>query len=476
MNILDLLIKEKKVAGIEISDSVVRIVFFKPQAKKRGSPSGAHEELVLIEEPIAGNIIASGVVIDRELLGKTLKALWEKANLGTIYAIVSIPDEKIYSHIFSFPKPVEGTRLTEAMRLAIGFQLPMKTEDIYLDWERTSGTTLLNEVLLSTIPRTVAQGYIEALDLAGIKTLALESHLASIARAIQTEPEKMFLFTEKTPDGATIFALKDRVLRFSRTLPQVFVPEASVPNEVRKVKLALESELKSPIVETSLLDAKIREDYAALGQFSEPKAKWLVALGAAIRGRIPEDEDNLISLLPVGTEEAYAYQKATTFITFVRNLIVGISIFFTLAFFAAYFLVLTLSQNAERAISALSATPTSPELLAREEWVGHLNALTGTTRALLAEMPIWSILIEELIARTPDTITISGLLAPTIEGKMALTGVAQDRASLNDFKKKLQESPLLTEVELPLTNLEQKEKIPFSLSFRVLDPTVLLFK
>ncbi|MEK7569143.1 MAG: hypothetical protein AAB497_03450, partial [Patescibacteria group bacterium] len=80
MNFLNLLTKEKLVAGIEISDSVIRIAFFRAQNKKyknerrveqttdnkqqttdgvRGQKEQVErrvsEELVLIEEPIAAN-------------------------------------------------------------------------------------------------------------------------------------------------------------------------------------------------------------------------------------------------------------------------------------------------------------------------------------------------------------------------------------------------------------------------------------
>ncbi|OIP65422.1 MAG: hypothetical protein COV32_02565 [Candidatus Yonathbacteria bacterium CG10_big_fil_rev_8_21_14_0_10_43_136] len=70
MNLLNLLTKEKRVAGIEISDSVVRIALFRPNGSKKGrasihlvtldkpqtettTPAEAHEpddELILIEE------------------------------------------------------------------------------------------------------------------------------------------------------------------------------------------------------------------------------------------------------------------------------------------------------------------------------------------------------------------------------------------------------------------------------------------
>lgn len=488
MNILNLLTKEKLVAGIEISDSVVRVAFFRPQKKKGGGNAREkkdkntqreqkeQEELILIEEPIAANIIADGVVVDMNLLGKTLRTIWAKAKLDTDYAVVAIPDDKIYSRIFSFPKTVEGARLTEAMRLAIGFQLPIKTEESYLDWERTGGTPSTNEILLSTVPRTVVQGYITALELAGIKTLALESHLASIARAVKLPAGRTTLFSKKTPDGATIFALKDGILRFSRTLPLDFVPENQIHSETIRVKEALETIIKESVEEKELADAAIRDEYAGRSELTEPKSKWLVALGAAIRGKIPEGADNLVSLLPVGTEEAYAYQKAMTFVTLVRNMTIGVSVFFIVAFLVAYIFMLSLLQNANRTVSTLSTSPASPNLIAQESQIERVNALTETTTLLLAETPLWSAVLTELAGRAIDGVVISNFSAGSIANTMTISGTARDRTTLNQFKKSLQDSTMLADVGLPITNLAQRENIPFSISFRIKDPSTVYYK
>lgn len=485
MNLLNLLTKEKRVAGIEISDSVIRIAFFRSQKKgpaikqvahiEQGEPRG-QDELILVEEPIASNIIADGIVVDIDLLGKTLRGIWEKAKLGTDYAIVAIPDDKIYSRIFSFPKSVDGTRLTEAMRLAIGFQLPIKTEDMYLDWERTVGTTGTNEILLSTIPRTVAHGYVEALEKAGIKTLALESHLASIARSVKLTPGETTLFSKKTPDGATLFALKDGILRFSRTLPLRFISEDQIPDEIKKLKSAFTADVKGEIVEQELANATIRDEYAERAEITTPKSKWLVAIGAAIRGKIPEGEDNLVSLLPIGTEEAYAYQRATTFAILMRNLVVGVSLFFIVAYLATYFFMLSLSKNTTEQITTLSASAIPPELEEKAQQISDINTITETGATFLAQMPLWSTVLTELAARTPEGITISMFSAPSFTDRMSFTGNATTRAVLNNYKKILQESSLLSEVELPLTNLEQKEKLPFTISFRLRDPSAVYYK
>lgn len=482
MNILNLLTKEKRVAGIEISDSVVRIAFLRERALGRRRKALA--ELVLIEEPTPANIIVEGVVADPDLLGKTLKAMWHKAALGTDYAIVAIPDDKIYSRIFSFPKTVEGERLTEAMRLAIGFQIPVNPEDAYLDWERVGGTMGSNEILLSTIPRAVAQGYVEALESAGIKTLALESHLAAIARAIKIQPGQTTIFTKKTPDGATVFALKDGILRFSRTLPARFVTESAIETEVEHIRTAIEAEAQKskqasiPIPVMPLLEAKVRDEYTAYPEIASqrgPVAKWLIALGTLMRGKIPEGQDNLISLLPVGTEEAYSYQKATTFIALVRNMTVGISVFFIAAFLFAYLFVLSLSQSADRQIATLSASAISPELAAKEVLIGNVNALSATAQTIISQTPLWSAVLDEVDARIINGIVVTSFSASSMAEKMSLQGISRDRATLNQFKKVFQGSPMFSEVELPIANLEQESDIPFSISFRVKEPAALYY-
>ena len=378
--------------------------------------------------------------------------------------------------IFSFPKSVTEERLTEAMRLAITFQLPIKTEDAYLDWERTPGTNTTNEILLSTIPRDVADGYVRALEKAGIKTLALESHLAGIARAVKLAPGETTIFSKKTPDGATIFALRDGILRFSRTFPVQFVPEAGLHNEIKKVKDAIVSETKGEIKEQDLVNATVCDEYSGRGEITEPKSKWLIALGAAMRGKIPKGKDNLVSLLPVGTEEAYSYQRATTFIVLMRNLVISISIFFVSAYLVTYVSMLSLLQKGAQQVTTLSSSAVPPELMEKEKLIGEINSITETGAKFLGQMPIWSVVLTELVLRTPDGITVSTFSAPNFTERFSLVGNARNRTTLNDYKKTLQESAMISEVELPLTNLDKEESIPFSISFRLKDPGAIYFK
>lgn len=486
MNILNLLTKEKHIAGLEIDDSFVRVAFFPPNKKEdyfsfynKQSSKNIKQGLILLEEPLPNNTVVEGVVINKEILAKTIKNIWIKAKLKTQYAIVAIPDDQIYLRIFSFPKTVDETRIKEAMTLGISFQLPMKNEDLYLDWEHIPSDQNMNEVLLSAIPKIVADGYIAALNLADIKSIALESHLASIARATQTEPNSTTIFTKETDDDATIFILKEKTVRFSRAVPTRFISKKKFKEEVNKVKLAFESELPKdakPMEVININNADIIDEYTNFPQLTEPKTKWLVALGSAIRGNIPEGEDKIISLLPIKTEEMYAYQKANTFIKLLRNIIIGVSIFFVVVFLVMYFFILSLSSNINRSIATNSANPITSEILSKEAGINNINSLTSTGKIILSETPVWSTLLEEVQRRTISGVAISTLAVSSLTTPISITGTAKDRTILNQFKKTLQESPMFSDVVLPVTNLEQKENIAFSISFRIKEPSTLYYK
>ena len=425
-------------------------------------------------------MISGGVVIDKEFLGKTLKDIWTRAKLSSNYAIVSIPEDKIYSHIFPFPKTVNESQLKEAVNLAIDFQLPIKKIDSYIGWENAGDSHVINEVLISGISKNIADGYIDALNYAGIKVLALESHLASISRSIKLKLGQATLLIKKSADGATVFILKDSIIQFCRTLPILFAKEDGyLIKEAEHIKTAFESEKRTTVIDLSLEKATIRDEYLKYPEFSgtsqEMQSKWLIAMGCLIRGEIPKGQDNHISLLPVGTAEAYAYQKTTTFITLVRNMIIGVSIFFLFTFSAAYIFIFSLSQTANKKIN-ISASPISSDVLEKEEWIKKINLITSTSEAILSTTPVWSTLVDDIKSRTIDGIVISNFSITSVSDPISITGTAKDRVTLNQFKKLLQESTYLSTVELPLTNLEQKGNIPFSISSRLKDPSMLYYK
>lgn len=483
MNILNLLTKEKHVAGIEINDLVIRIAFFRP---RKGAGFKIHEgvsklpknELVFIEEPLPPNIISGGIVMDKDALSKIIKKVWSREKLRKNYAIVSIPEDKVYYRIFSFPKSVNEAQLEQAINLAINFQLPFKKEDVYTGWENTNSPHNTNEILISAIPKNVADSYIEVLNNTDINVLALESHIASIARSVKVNGAETTLVTKKNQESVTIFSLKNDNIQFSRTLPLAFVKEAAqLDSEVNKIKISLEAEAKEDIKVLPLTDAIVVDNYLVYPEIAKNlESKWLVSLGAFIRGEIPMGKDYQISLLPVGTVKAYEFQKTKIFILLIRNIIIYVSIFFLFAFLASYILIFSLSQIVNNTVANIAMTQATPDVEVKEALVKKVNSMTMISSSILSSTINWSILIDEIKSRTINGIIISSFNAPSINEHMSIVGIASNRDTLNQYKKSLQDSTYLSAVELPITNIEQKADIPFSISFNIKDPNILYYK
>jgi hypothetical protein len=479
MNIFNLLTKKKSIVGIEINDNIIRVAYF---SSKKGfkKKEKNNNELLLLEEKLEDNIISSGVVLNKELLGKKLKSIWLKEKLNSSYAIVSISEDKIYSHIFPFPKTANDAQLKEAINLTIDFELPMKKDTVYAGWENACDSNIINEILISAIPKTIANDYIDALNIAGIKMLALESHLSSIARSGKFKFGQTILLRKENPKGFSVFILKDRSLRFSRTIStNSNDKEKLLINEANRIKTWFEFEKNTQVLEMSLSEAIIKEEYQKYIDINkiplESQSVWLISIGAAIRGEIKEGQDNQISLLPVGTAEAYAYQKITIFIQIMRNITIGISLFFLVAFSIVYLFVLSLSQRNNNN-SNISTSLIYPEVIQKEQWIKNVNDITYTSRDILSNTINWSIFLEDIKSRIVDGILISDLSVKSITEKINITGIAKDRNTLNQFKKSLQESPYVMQVELPITNLEQKGDIPFSISFSINNSSMLYYK
>lgn len=487
MNLLNLLIQEKSAVGVELNDLVIRVAYFRPKKKflkiKKSSNTeteNVEKELILIEEPIPSNIISNGAIADKDLLTKILKNIWKKEKLSKKYAIVSIPEDRIYTNLFPFPKTVTEDHLKQAVELAIDFQLPYKKNEVYIGWESSLNSRGTNEVLISTINKNVADEYIKTLNAANIDILALESHVASIARSIQTNTDEATLVTKENGDSVTLFVLKNNTLKFSRTLPSLFIKEEeSLVKEISKTKNSFETEYKEKVTELPLTESTVRNEYRKYLEINNSfsvASKWLIPLGSAIRGEIKRGNDNQISLLPISTEEAYKYQKIKTFITLIRNISIGISIFFLIAFLGAYFFIFSLSQTIKNNATNVTVSPISWNIAEKEALIQEVNSLTALSSSILSTTPSWSILIDEINSRIIPGIIISSFSAQNINEKISITGTAGNRDTLNKFKKVLEESTYLTTVELPITNLEQKADIPFSITFKIKDPSMLYYK
>jgi len=278
------------------------------------------------------------------------------------------------------------------------------------------------------------------------------------------------LIVKKDKNSAALFVIQNHNVIFCRTIPFSFVKESEVDRETKGITNFYEAENKIISHILDINDLKIPAFEKTTFKDIEHSGRWLICLGAALRGIIPRDKDTLISLMPISTQEAYEHQKAVTFSEFLANLATGLSVFFIISFALSWVLITTIQENTNKQFDVLKNIPLPPEAATLEAKAKQINNLVTIESKYIKEMPRWSNLIQEIKSRTNDSIIINSLSMPAIDTTIVIAGVAKTRAGLNDFKNSLDASPYLTNIKLPLTNIAQKDNIPFTISFNLKEP------
>ncbi len=467
MNILKFFTQEEQIAGLAITEDAIRLIFLQQDLKTRKMMIATKEE-----ELLQKGIITEGKVSNKEALTESLKKLLTKTKINLKYFIVSIPGDQAYYKVFTFPKSITDEKMHEAMELAISFQLPFAQESVYLDWEEeahVAGSPEEVSIALIALKKEIAEDYLTCFKNAGIKTVALEIHPLSILRLAKPSTDTI-LVTEENEGSTIIFVVRDGIIRFLRTLPRSFVNKKDTQKEAIKIRNFYEAS-HTPI--TTILESRAlswRAEFLTYATELGDQAKWAVALGVAMRTTVERSEDKFLSLMPIGTEKAYEYQRAAAFANLITNVSVGLSFFFAMSFFASYILMLTIQGNFSTQISGLGTVAIPADTTSVEMRIQHMNMLITKTAEITKKIPRWSSFMEELTTKASGDITINNISVLSAQERISITGTAKDRVALNTFRNTLRDWKTITGLEFPTTNLEQKENIPFQASFSLSDP------
>ncbi|MFH0890499.1 MAG: pilus assembly protein PilM [Candidatus Liptonbacteria bacterium] len=488
MNWLKYITREEPIAGLEISDTHLRLALFEVNPKTEKT-----ELTRLVEKPLDPDVILGGAVGNPQKLARAVGEIMKTGARSRVnYAIVTIPADFSYSHIFSFPKTVSGEKLEETMKLTVGFQLPAPPENLYLDWEHASSEESRNNIFLITAPKTVINGYITALKAANLRMVAIEFPSVSINRVVEAAPDKAFALLLFSQSGITVSFLRNKTVQFTRFLPAEKFPEAASSSlEIAKMIDFYEAEgkidisalilvgggedrLDKKILNIPVLPAPLKAEYALRPEVQSEPNRYAAVLGAATRGILARAEDGMVSLMPVGTEEAYENQKAVAFTEFLSTMTMALAVFFVVIYGGVWAFLNSAFQTSARQLQTTSELPLPADTATLEARATQLNDLTEQSLILVRKMERWSGFLEELRNRVVPGIKIVNLSVPNLEALISMSGVAENRTQLNAFKKSLEESSWLTDVIMPLTNPAQKEKISFSVTFQLKDQSLIL--
>lgn len=162
------------VAAIDISDTSVK--YFDTEHTTAGFVPRNLDSL-----PLSPGIVSGGVVQDVEELAKVLRVFNKKYKRK--FAMASLPEELVY--LFTVRIPLQdGVEIKKMVEFALAEHVPISPKDAVFDYDIISQSKTEVEVSVTVYERSVVDGYINALSLAGFGVRALELEAHSIVRSV----------------------------------------------------------------------------------------------------------------------------------------------------------------------------------------------------------------------------------------------------------------------------------------------------
>lgn len=503
MDLLKLLTYQEKIGGISIFDSRIELLDLELDEKKGVLSISSFSSVDLPPGVIVGGELKKEEVFISAVKNLTSKNKSSKKSKASSF-IASIPENSIYYHNFSFPHNLSDAQVDGAMKLNLKFSLPLPPENSYVDWETVeSRDPIKKEVNLCAGPRVFLDQYLEALTKAGIATVALEFHALSLSRVAS--------FSSKDPAMIVIFSSNDLELAVIENGAVRFLQSFNIDKILETGEMNTEMDIVVDKIwrVVNFYDSEkgqkgflnkiyLAGDYSKIKDYKEILSKKIVGVvtelstmlpvfpelpsasnsnlsqitfGAALRGLMPREEDTIISLMPIGTEEAYEQKRLFSFAKIASDLVSVLSVFFIILFLGSWILMTVLLGNINKSLERQASLPEG--LVELKEKALVFNNTIEQINALQDETPKWSKFMERLGSFLAHGVTIHRI-DTSLDG-INVNGTALTRDALLQFKSILEKTDLFSEVKIPFNYLEQKDNISFTLLLKFKD-TEFIFK
>ena len=219
------IVRDTTILGVDIGTHLIK-------AAEVRTTRGQAQLLNIGIRPTPPEVISNGVIIDPESLGTALKALLAAQGIRTRQAVVSVAGQSsLVVRPIEVPK-MSREELADTMKWEVERHIPFAVSEVVMDYQPLVEPELLPEdqqnmeVLLAVAQEDMINAYLQTLQVADLRPLALDIEALAAARAlIEVAAEKGTSYLETVAlvnIGATntdITIIREGLLAFTRTIP-----------------------------------------------------------------------------------------------------------------------------------------------------------------------------------------------------------------------------------------------------------------
>lgn len=466
---------QKPIAGLAIVQNGIYAVIFDE------SKGGMFGEKTEIES------------FDEESIKNGLKKLKEKFGRSLSSVVISLPPAISYISVFEFPMAAEDQQIEEAMKLAFS-ALPFPESDIYSDWMFLENFNIKKkETVLETTRKHIIDYFLKIFEQNKIGVIAAENYIWSIGQFLKNGDDTTMVIIEQ-PE-AVIFAIYDGRLPYFRfnlprdrfknekdflaasahylkSLAHFVLTDDNKMREINSIIAVSGDELADYLQKNVPGEIIIQKGFSLGSELENVNdLGFLSALGAVKRGLIPRKKDNIISLLPIGTELAYERHRLFSFVDFFQKFSIGFAGFLIVVFLGALIMVKTFFSGIEESLKKEVSLPADVVEIRDKAVVFNKNVVQ--LLKIKNQAVVWEKIFIEIDKLISETNIIISQLGIGENGDIAFSGIAPNRDNLVKLKDYLAASPVFSSEPLPLSLFLNRENIAFSIKTRLKDLKIL---
>jgi len=429
------------------------------------------KKIVGVEIP--KGIIENYEVVNVKELGKVISSAWRSHGIRERSVGLVVPEFSTFAKTLEIPK-IEISELDEAVRWQAQDYFPSETANMVLDWKIVDSTRTTFQVLAVAISEKVLAGYVDSVGMANLYPLVVETPSISLTRVsdhdkagklvIYNGREETIIIVAKGQGilgssvvnagmGVDVAAVAQRILRHygSLKLEQILVGGVGID---QKVVDKLKATLKVPADWIRLKIGGV--DPAALQEF-------LIAVSLGFKKATEPSDETTINLLPADWVKFYRDRrmKARIWSLGVSFSLVMLGCFWALA--GSYFLVNQKLGEVGRAAGREGGVGQSVEKLKAE--TARVNSTVEKVEKILSFSKDPVGIIDTIAGLAPVGVAIDGYALDFDGGRVGVTGRAESRDKLVEFRQRLEAHEDFSKVSVPVTSLERDSDLEFDLNF-----------
>ena len=480
MDITQLFNPVEEVTGVEIAQGFVRAAIVRRD--KKGALSVIKKSAALPR-----GVVHNGKIMDAAALAAVLKEFrtGNKDLFPSKYIILALPPAFTFADTMQAPQ-LSPEQTEETVRLAMNTKnlFPRSSDDVYYDWQPArSHDAYHQEVLVSFALRERIAEYLAVCEAAGLEPLAFEPAALATTRTLHNFKDTNGIIVNIKDEGVEFALVSHDELRFSRfiAMPPVatlaefesFISTElsrvinfySVENphdpEPRSIVLFSLFQQKKEIADVLSKNVGVSVENARSALDVPLEDASVAAYGAALRGAVRREDDTMISIMPVGTEEVYRVRRFGAYVSLWSDITGATAMLFAALFGGMWLIVTNAHTNmGTRIAQSQSASATALRITELESAAQTFNTVVADIAAAENMMYPWS---EFIRALTPtleyNGVTIKNITMPAPNGELTVGIVAATRDGAIAFRKELENSGRYESVRMPSLGIMQKENI-----------------